>query len=91
MIDGVGKKLAGGLETLRAAETAKAVPAGQARPHGRPGGVESSVAGLVAAGPPVDSEKVAMIRAAIAEGRYPVDAERIAERMIALDLDRRDA
>lgn len=90
MIDGVGKKLTGSLETLRAAETAKAVPAGPGRPHGQAKVVESSVADLVAAGPPVDSEKVAMIRAAIAEGRYPVDADRIAERMIALDLDRHE-
>jgi len=37
-----------------------------------------------------DAAKVATIRAAIAQGRYPVDADRIAERMIALDLPQRD-
>ena len=42
---------------------------------------------VVAAGPPVDVSKIAAIRSAIAEGRYPVDANKIAERMIALDLD----
>ena len=91
MIDGVGKKLAGHIDPMRSAETARVAAAGNAHAQGQPKAVESSVADLVAAGPPVDSEKVAMIRAAIAEGRYPVDAERIAERMIALDLDRHDA
>jgi negative regulator of flagellin synthesis FlgM len=46
---------------------------------------------LVAGGPPVDSARVAAIRAAIAEGRYPVDPEKIAERMLALDFPLRDA
>lgn len=41
---------------------------------------------IAAEGPPVDAEKVAAIRQAIAEGRYPVDPRKIAERMIALDL-----
>jgi negative regulator of flagellin synthesis FlgM len=41
---------------------------------------------MAAAGPPVNAEKVEAIRAAIAEGRYSVDADKIAERMIALDL-----
>jgi negative regulator of flagellin synthesis FlgM len=41
---------------------------------------------MAASGAPVDSEKVAAIRAAIAEGRYPVDPDKIAEKMLALDL-----
>jgi negative regulator of flagellin synthesis FlgM len=43
-------------------------------------------ADLASLGAPVDAQKVAEIRAAIAEGRYPVDAKAIAEKMIALDL-----
>jgi negative regulator of flagellin synthesis FlgM len=35
---------------------------------------------------PIKGEKVAAIRAAIAEGRYPIDAKAIAEKMIELDL-----
>jgi len=46
---------------------------------------------LVAEGPPIDSAKIEAIRSAIASGRYPVDPEKIAERMIALDLPRREA
>jgi negative regulator of flagellin synthesis FlgM len=41
---------------------------------------------LAASGPPIDTEKVAAIRAAIAEGRYPIDPKAIAEKMIELDL-----
>lgn len=37
-------------------------------------------------GPPVDAAKVAAIRTAIAEGRYPVDPQAIAQKMIDLDL-----
>lgn len=39
-------------------------------------------------GAPVDLDRVAAIKQAIAQGQYPVDAEAIAESMIALDLDK---
>lgn len=35
--------------------------------------------------PEVDSERVQTIRKAIAEGRYPVDAERLAQKLLDLD------
>ncbi|HYJ52929.1 MAG TPA: flagellar biosynthesis anti-sigma factor FlgM [Allosphingosinicella sp.] len=92
MIDGVGKSGAGRIDASRGAGQGASVgrvAAGSATD--RQGGVASAVFGLVAEGPPVDSAKVAQIRAAIAEGRYPVDAERIAERMVALDLPPRRA
>jgi len=41
---------------------------------------------MAATGAPVDTDKVAAIKDAIASGNYPVDADAIAERMIALDL-----
>jgi|GEM_PF-541586 len=41
---------------------------------------------LAALGAPIDSDKIAAIRSAIAEGRYPVNPKAIAEKMIALDL-----
>ena len=40
----------------------------------------------MAAAPPVDTAKIESIRAAIAAGTYAVDPERIAEKMLALDL-----
>lgn len=42
----------------------------------------SSIAELVGAGPPVDHEKVAQIRQAIAAGAYRIDAKAIADAMI---------
>lgn len=44
------------------------------------------IARMAAQGAPVDFDRVAAIKEAIASGNYPVDAEKIAERMIALDL-----
>ena len=37
--------------------------------------------------PPIDRAKVESIRQAIAEGRYPVDPERIAAKMLAIEAD----
>jgi len=45
-----------------------------------------STAVIAEQGPPVDMKKIATIRSAIAEGNYPVDPQKIAEQMIALDL-----
>jgi negative regulator of flagellin synthesis FlgM len=41
---------------------------------------------MAAEGAPVDIDRVAAIKSAIASGNYPVNADRIAERMLALDL-----
>jgi len=37
-------------------------------------------------GAPVDFDRILAIKEAIAAGKYPVDADKIAERMITLDL-----
>lgn len=90
MINPIGKPGRNPVEISRTSVDGQA-PVGAAQDAaacGKPGGVESSLFELVAGGAPIDSEKVAAIRAAIAEGRYKVDADRIAERMIALDLPR---
>jgi len=50
------------------------------------GAITTPAAELAAQGAPIDSAKVAEIRAAIANGTYKIDAKAIAERMIALDL-----
>jgi negative regulator of flagellin synthesis FlgM len=48
--------------------------------------VANPAAELAAQGAPIDTDKVASIRAAIAGGTYKIDAKAIADRMIALDL-----
>ncbi len=89
MINGIGKSGAERIELQRAGAgkgSAAAAPTSIAAPNGRSGAVGSVVADLVGMGAPVDSDKVSEIRQAIAEGRYKVDPEAIAERMIAADL-----
>lgn len=88
MIDGIGKAGAGRLETVRtsiersapAAKVADATSQRQVRSPLNP------AASMAVEGAPVDGGKVAAIRQAIAEGRYPVDPDKIAASMIALDL-----
>lgn len=47
-------------------------------------GAASTTAGQIAAlGAPIDAAKIAAVKAAIAEGRYPVDPAKIASRMLA--------
>jgi negative regulator of flagellin synthesis FlgM len=89
MIDSVGKNGPGPIDLGRADKSAAPAPVANSGIRTGQGPVESAVFGLGAGGAPVDSAKVAAIRAAIAEGRYPVDPHRIAERMIALDLPQR--
>ena len=46
----------------------------------------SPAARMAAEGAPVDMDRVAAIKAAIASGNYPVDPAAIADKMLALDL-----
>ncbi len=88
MIDGLGNNSANRIEPARTAVERSQAPARAGDSLEREQGTvaASPAAEMAAAGPPIDAERIAAIRAAIAEGRYPVDPEKIAERMIALDL-----
>ncbi len=91
MIDGIGKSGAGRIELARSPAgqgAAATAPAGSPDASGRSASLGSMVADLVALGPPVENDKVSALRQAIAEGRYRVDPDAIAERMIAADLAR---
>jgi negative regulator of flagellin synthesis FlgM len=86
MIDGVGKAGAGRLSLVRGgAERATAAAKVSDAVSNRPAPA-SAVAALAAAGAPVDTAKVEAIRIAIAEGRYPVDPDKLAASMLAIDL-----
>ena len=89
MINGVGKSGSGPIDLGRAEQGKGPAPVAAVGALSAEAPVQSAVFGLVSGGAPVDGAKVAAIRAAIAQGRYPVDPERIAESMIALDLPRR--
>lgn len=87
MIDGIGKAGAGRLELVHSSgRTGPAAKIGDAESSRQSDGPFSPSGEMAAAGAPVDAGKVAAIRAAIAEGRYPVDPDKIAASMIALDL-----
>lgn len=85
MIDRIGQSGPGRIGVDRSEKGAPAAPVNPRASSGQ-GPVESAVFEIAAQGAPVDGAKVAALRAAIAEGRYRVDADRIAERMLALDL-----
>jgi negative regulator of flagellin synthesis FlgM len=87
MINGVDNK--GRVDAVRigldrAAPAAKVANEGAERSVGAP---ISAVAAMAAEGAPIDAAKVAAIRAAIAEGRYPIEPDRIAQGMIAFDFN----
>ncbi len=88
MIDGIGKAGAGRLELVRTSveRTGQAAPVGDASSDRAVSGAGGASRAMAAEGAPVDAEKVAAVRAAIAEGRYPVDPDKIAASMVALDL-----
>ena len=88
MIDGIGQNGPGRVGVARPDKGGAAAPE-PVRATAREGSVESAIFEIAAHGAPVDGGRVAALRAAIAEGRYRIDADRIAERMIALDLPQR--
>jgi negative regulator of flagellin synthesis FlgM len=49
----------------------------------------SPVTRVAAQGAPLDTDKISRIKAAIASGNYPVDADAIADKMVELDLPSR--
>ena len=87
MIDGIGKAGAGRLALVRgSAERGPVGKSGDALSSSGASGASNPVAAMAAEGAPVDNARVAAIRAAIAEGRYPVDPGKIARAMIEIDL-----
>ena len=88
MINSVGPGLAAAIDTSKLRESGKAKGASAvAGTATQSAGVSSSPAARMAAqGAPLDMDKIGAIKAAIASGNYPVDAEAIAQKMIDLDL-----
>lgn len=78
---------------VTAIDTARLRESGKTRGPSVAGAVTSLAAGsatpaarMAAQGAPVDLDRIAAIKSAIAAGNYPVDADAIADRMMALDL-----
>ncbi len=61
-------------------------PPPERQPAAEPGASVKIEASALAAAPPVDSDRVKAIRAALADGSYPLVPTRIADAMIAAGL-----
>ena len=86
MIGGIGSTGSGRIDGARPQSVqgpAKARAAGAADSEAP---VSTPASELAASGPPVDADKVARVRAAIASGAYSIDVQAIAARMVDLDL-----
>ncbi len=88
MIKSVGQNMSAAIEASRLRDS------GKTRASSDKGSVgvssfsasASPAARMAAEGAPVDMDRVAAIKAAIASGNYPVDPAAIADKMLALDL-----
>lgn len=89
MITSVGQTISSAIEASKLRESGKArtTSAVSSSTASETSSVSASpVSRMAAEGAPVDIDRVAAIKSAIASGNYPVNADRIAERMLALDL-----
>jgi negative regulator of flagellin synthesis FlgM len=88
MINSVGQSISSaiGANSLRESGKTRATATAGTNVASSASASASPAARMAAEGAPVDMDRIAAIKAAIASGNYPVDANAIAERMIALDL-----
>ncbi len=88
MIDGIGKGAPGRVELGRVgvSRTAPVQKPGGAIAQEGAGALASTVLALAAEGAPVNASRIAEIRNRIAAGEYPVDPDKIAGKMLELDL-----
>jgi len=88
MIKSVGQNLSAAIEASRLAQSGKtrALAEKGTDTVSSSSASASPAARMAAEGAPVDIDRVAAIKAAIASGNYPVDPAAIADKMLALDL-----
>ena len=88
MIKSVGQSISAAIEATRLREGGKTRASSVTGTNSAVSSASSAspAARMAAEGAPVDMDRITAIKAAIASGNYPVDANAIAERMVALDL-----
>jgi len=74
-----------GTNVARSIKNAAATPGSAATPQPEPGVLAQAPATAAGTAPPVDSERVMQIRAALREGTYPLMPAELADAMIAAD------
>jgi flagellar biosynthesis anti-sigma factor FlgM len=83
MVNPVGRSGIGPLDPMRTS------PKAPVTRDARVDGSATPASRFARLGPPIDVNRVGEIRAAIANGSYTVDADRLAAAMLALDLPER--
>ena len=88
MINSVGQSISSaiGANSLREGGKTRASTATGSTPASSASVSASPAARMAAEGAPVDMDRIAAIKSAIASGNYPVNPDAIAERMLELDL-----
>lgn len=88
MINGIGPSATNRIDTARSGATQRAAAPAKVDIALRNSVAAPSLAAdmVSAMGPPLDLKKIEEIRAAIAEGRYAIDPQAIADRMVDMDL-----
>lgn len=92
MIKSVGQAMSAAIEAAKLREsgqTRAAAPASQptqAAASVIAETVATPASRMASQGAPIDSARIERVKQAIAEGKYPVDPEKIAEKMLDLDL-----
>ncbi|WP_294137730.1 flagellar biosynthesis anti-sigma factor FlgM [Sphingobium sp.] len=88
MIKSVGQSISAAIEATRLREGTKtrASSASSSTTASSSASSATPASRMAAEGAPVDMDRIAAIKAAIASGNYPVNPSAIAERMVALDL-----
>ena len=90
MVSPISGSAPGAVDTQRLVKASPA-PATSNRKTSIEGTASTPAARLASLGPPIDVTRVGEIKAAIAQGTYTVDADRLAAAMLALDLPQHDA
>lgn len=92
MIKPVGQQVSAAVDAAKlreAAQTRTSAPAPQATQASASVAAETvatPASRMAAQGAPVDSARIERVKQAIASGKYPVDPDKIAEKMLDLDL-----
>ncbi len=87
MINSIGPTGTGAVDAIRSQGVQKGAPVEKAALKTEVSqAAPNPAAELAASGPPVDTDKVAKIRAAILNGSYSLDIQAIANRMVEIDI-----
>lgn len=88
MIKSVGQNISAAVEASRLRENGKTRASSDkgSATTASSAAASTPAARMAAEGAPVDMDRIAAIKAAIASGNYPVDPAAIADKMLALDL-----